>query len=105
MDYIDVVDVEMETRRFIINNYPNSTIVPIGRFYKSIESYVNVGYTEWSKYNITALPFTKENIYKADLVVHESNTFISDDILETLSKMTQVKRIEKKWIFITIYKP
>jgi len=105
MDYIDVVDVEMDTRKFIINNYPSSTIVWSGRFYKSIESYVNVGYADWSTYNITFLPLTKENIFKGDLVVYESNSFISDEILEILSGMIQIKKIEKNGIYIVIYRP
>ncbi len=104
MDYIDMVDLEMKTREFITNNYPNSTIITSFRIFNPLELQVNIGYTDWSKYNITALPLTKENISRGDLVVYESNFFISDDVLELLSKMTQVKRFENNRMYITIYK-
>jgi len=104
MDYIDAVDVEMKAREFITNNYPNSNIVTTGRVFKSLESYVNIGYAEWTKYNITILPPTKENISRAHLVVYESNFFVSDDILEPLSNMSQVKKFEKNGVYIIIYK-
>ncbi len=104
MDYIVVVDVEMEARKFITNNYPNSLLVAPTRFFNPLELYVNVGYAEWSKYDITVLSLTKENLSKGDVVVYESNSFVSDEILETLSKTTQLKKIEKNGIYIIIYR-
>jgi len=104
MDYMDVVDIEMEAREFITNNYPNYIIVTTGRIFDPIESYGNIGYTEWSKYNVTILPTTKENILQADLIIYESNSFVSNEISEILSKMTQLKKFERNWVYIIIYK-
>jgi hypothetical protein len=105
MDYIDIVDVEMNARKYIIDNYSNITVVSPHRFFSPLEMIINIGYTEWSRYNITVLPLDDESIYQGDIIVYESNSFVSDKILQSFKNMTRVRKFEKNRVFISIYEP
>jgi hypothetical protein len=110
LDYMDVVNLEKSAMTFIFENYPNSKIIAVFPFatWRSL-GYVDIGYRQWAKNNITIIynnSISNMDLSNVDLIVYESSCRCwekNDE--EFLMKMKLVKKFEVNNRFISIFKP
>lgn len=103
LDYLDMVETEKDALQYIFLNHPNSTIVTYFPFAYKTSSIVDMGYRQWSKYDISVLMPNKENIEKADLIVYEPYSSWVQKQIDLLPRTDPIKIFEKNGKRVLIY--